>query len=57
LNEFGIKDFYNSSTKLIFLEAALMLHIFRQDLRFVLTQVPLNKKTIKTVSNNTSFNR
>lgn len=57
LTEFSIKDFYNSSTKLIFLEVTLMLHIFRQDLRFDLTQVPLSKKAIKTVRNNTSFNR
>jgi hypothetical protein len=57
LTEFGIKDFYHSSTKLIFLEAALMLHIFRQDLTFVLTQVPLRKRVIKNVSNNTNFNK
>jgi len=57
LTEFGIKDFYNSSIKLIFLEAALILHIFRQDLRFVLMQVPFSKTAIKNVSKNTSCNK
>jgi hypothetical protein len=55
--EFGIKDFYNSSTKPIFLEAALMLRIFRQALRFVITQVALRKRVIKNVSNDTNFNK